>query len=458
MASPSIREFARVDDAAIFIEDTFDADTVRSIAGASPSAVVMLSPQRLPVDADGHSPAKTIRPVDSQPTSYVSGVSDSARKRPAPHRLFGTDLSNSSAGAVGSATKAAAPCIIRPPGSRLSFSACTTPKDPRKSTSVGRSAVLASRRASSLENVSTEETQNELLASYVHIEEFEKLEKERNRYREMYRYQAQLCEELTKKEQAAQSALQEKIIEVIAISSRNEESKRFIRQMKKEMQDCKERALPFLNRKLDEIRIEQSLKEKYEAMLRNQEAIHESEKAEMEKEMGALEALLKDSKCAANLGKNSDSLLRASYLKNTRMFNDLYHTRRERDAEMERRLELEKQIEGLKKERREAEFALTKERRMHSLREEQLIEDVHVMHEEVMNLTSELLEMQIKCRSEKQKEVEEEEEYAINVEEEGSDEEYTPIIEDIPHVTSTPPLHSAPPPRPARRQLAIPQQ
>ena len=473
MASPSIREFSRIDDAAIFIDDTFDAETVRSIAGTSPSAVVMLSPQRMPVDRNGYSPAK--RPSSdsaagggsaskythsqgyshhhadgssvSMPTTYVSGLSDSARKRPyaGGNRLFGTDLATNGSGTPGgpsakfsSNNSSTANTNIRSFGSRLCFSACTTPKDPRKGSSLVRPSLLSRRASSAGETASVaanivaaatttvdaacspagpssldrdrearereEALVAEILKGYVPLEDYERLEKERNRYREMYRYQAQLCEELTKRESEAQAALQEKIIEIIALSSRNEESKRFIRQMKREMQECRERALPFLNRKLDEIRVEQSIKEKYETMMRSQEAVFDAEKAELEKEMGALEALLKDSRCAAGMGKNSDSLLRASYLKNTRMFNDLYHTRRERDAEMDRRLELEKQLEGLRRERREAELTLTRERRAHCLREEQLIEDVHVMHEEVMQLTSELLEAQLRRDAEAQAE------------------------------------------------------
>lgn len=454
-STPVVRDFSSIDDPAVFIEDTFDSATLRGMEGLSPSALVMLSPQRMTADASNDenddptcggyhvysskrksglgmlgemsTPNQKRTPLGSRRLStsqkrHPTSLTDAAtpenisinNRAPSqgsmgrhPHglasasksRAFGTVLTLNHHSHV--VTKIDAKLFDTP------RKGDTTIVDTHalEETEIDMEEVLEATMgpADSLarhflaEEVSSNAaartiTEEELLDHYVPLEEYEKAIKERDRYREMYRYQSSMCDDYYQREREAQEKLQEKIRELIAVSSRNEESKRFIRQMKREMLDCRERTLPFLNKRLEDDRREKEIKDKFARQLQIEEETFEREEQRMKEENAALEALLKDLRKVCGLGKSPESLLKASYQKNIHLYGELCLTRKQLDSELERRAHLEKLNEILRKEKREAESGTSRERRRHFAREDTLIREAHELQDEIVRLRQKLID------------------------------------------------------------------
>lgn len=174
---------------------------------------------------------------------------------------------------------------------------------------------------------------------YVAHEEYTKLEKEAIQLEAMYDHSRAQYEALQQLQCDTNDKLQVKIMEVIALSSRNEESKRFIRQMKKEMLQCKERSLDLHNRAFDDSRMERDMRQKYENMMQFREEQHLSTESALTEEIASLHALVNDLGRSDKLGKSVMSLLKASYLKNAQQVAELLQARRDRQREHERRME-----------------------------------------------------------------------------------------------------------------------
>ncbi|ORC85375.1 uncharacterized protein TM35_000351190 [Trypanosoma theileri] len=345
------------DDTAIYLEDSMDEPTARCIS-SSPSVVAILSPQKLP-PSSGHA-------VDL--TDYDNGCSGgvSSVKVSRSHPL--SDLTNTGV-------------------TNLHFSKSPTP---RRSVS---SSLLQKRSSSGTPGSSQKHHHHhhhnkQQHGSHHHngvssalcmdsdhheertvpLAEYERLQRERNRYEKMYEHQKVLYEEMSERQSDTYKELQEKIIEVVALSTRNEENKRFIRQLKREMADSRTRVMNIQNRAMEETKMEKSARELYQTQLCEQREKYESCIEKHESRIAGLESLLKDitsmkGECDRIQVSQLDALLKASYAKNTALFGDLLRQGRQIDMLFESKAGLEKQLEQLRREKREMEASWSEERR-----------------------------------------------------------------------------------------------
>jgi hypothetical protein len=126
----------------------------------------------------------------------------------------------------------------------------------------------------------------------VPLAELKKVERERDRYKRMYEHQKSEADSALEKQQQEYDKLQEKITECIALGSRLEESKRFIRQLKKEVAAYRQRDLPYHNKALEDLKVETVIQKKVTSILKQQEAQFEELMEKKQTRMDALEALL----------------------------------------------------------------------------------------------------------------------------------------------------------------------
>ncbi|EKF30267.1 hypothetical protein MOQ_005925 [Trypanosoma cruzi marinkellei] len=368
------------DDTAIYLEDSVDESTARCISSA-PSVVAILSPQRMPANG-GHA-------VDI--TEYDSNSIGNSCSAKADRGLPLSDLTNSGT-------------------TRLSFSKSPTP---RRSLSLVTQRYTTTTTSSSSRALSFSEQRQsqhrhghhhhhsyhggtasmERCVDATHHEErmvplvvYEKLQRERNRYEKMYEHQKALYENMAEKQTETYQELQKKIIEVVALSTRNEENKRFIRQLKRDMADNRTRVMDIQNRALEETKQEKMAREQYQRKLHEYEEKYTLLIEKQETKLSSLESLLKDVTCMR--GENDriqvsqlDSLLKAAYAKNTALFGDLLRQGRQIDLLFENKVSLEKQLEQLRREKREIEAKWAEERRRMATEEErysvQLAEQQH---------------------------------------------------------------------------------
>jgi hypothetical protein len=331
------RQFGGDDECAIFIEDTMDPTLAKCVTN-SPSAVALLSPQRL---VEGAYVDVTEYDGEHLHGGYVSGVSSSVKKKRLPmHRGF-CDLTNQG---VRLNFKGGAPEVHETPGKR-----------------------------------------------YVAQTELERVEKERNRYQKMYEHQKALYEEMSEKQRETYQRLQDKIVEVVALSTRNEESKRFIRQLKKEMLESRSRVLDMRNHLLEESRNDKSCAAKYEAMLSVREQQFTATLQEVQAKAAGFESLLSDivhvkGENASLHSAQLDALLKASYAKNAALFGDYVKQGKRLELLFDRKMELERQIDALRKERKELEMSSSAERRRMAVEQSRIMEQVREQQAMILDL------------------------------------------------------------------------
>jgi hypothetical protein len=348
------RQFGTTDDVAIFMDDTFDMELTKCVTN-SPSAMAILSPQRMPVGSASGSGGKNayvdVTEYDPQQmlAGYQAGMSSSARKH---RRAFASDITNG--------------------GVRLTFGAERAPGRPCTSSAPGATDGASTSLNTSSASLPPPQQQPSASAALIAAQqvELERLEKERNRYCKMYEHQKALYEEMAQKQHETHQRLQEKIVEVVALSTRNEESKRFIRQLKREMLDCKTRTLDLHNKALDDLRVDRAAEDKYEAMMRQQELQFNTVVEEMQGKMAGLESLVKDLTAMHRDSPSTrvqigqlDMLLRAAYAKNAALFGDLFKQGRMLELTAERKIEAERIADALRREKRDADISVAAERR-----------------------------------------------------------------------------------------------
>ncbi|RNF26296.1 uncharacterized protein Tco025E_01445 [Trypanosoma conorhini] len=347
------------DDTAIYLEDSMDEPTVRCISSA-PSVVAILSPQRLPAN-DGR-----VVDITEYDNSNIGSGCGAYADRAAPL----SDLTNT--GVV-----------------RLSFSKSPTPRRSLSSSAPPRCASSRTPNSSekrqphrhpsqrqhchhppcgsslpvgqSLEAIPDEER-------LVPLAQYERLQRERNRYEKMYEHQKALYEDMAQKQAETHQELQKKIIDVVALSTRNEENKRFIRQLKRDMAENRTRVMDIQNRALEETKQEKSAREQYQRQLHEYEEKYTVLIEKQEAKLAGLESLLKDITCMKGESdrvqvSQLDALLKAAYAKNTALFGDLLRQGRQIDLLFEGKAALEKQLDQLRRERREIEATWAEERR-----------------------------------------------------------------------------------------------
>lgn len=211
------------------------------------------------------------------------------------------------------------------------------------------------------------EFNSEVDLSTVPRSEYERVERERRRYVKMYEHQKTLYEEMSARQVETYRELQEKIIEVVALSTRNEENKRLIRQLKCEMSDNRARMMAVQNRALEETKLEKSAKEQYELQLRENAEKHNSLMEQQKTKIAGLESLLKD--ITALKGESEqlqvfqlDALLKAAYAKNSALFGDMLRQGKQIDMLFRDKASLEQQLEQERREKRELEEQWAEER------------------------------------------------------------------------------------------------
>lgn len=224
----------------------------------------------------------------------------------------------------------------------------------------------------------------------VSLAEWERVERERSRYQKMYEHQRSLYDDMAQRHQEAQQKLQDKIVEVVALSTRNEESKRFIRQLKKEIGESRTRVLDMSNRQLEERRLDRqqasmdkmkdALEEQYSALLQERDV-----------KMAGLEGLLRDltqvkGESARLQVSQLDQLLKASYAKNAALFGDLFRQNRQLESLMDSKIELERTIDHLRRERREFDSTMATERRIGNQQNERFLQQVQEQQQMITEL------------------------------------------------------------------------
>ncbi|CCW67522.1 unnamed protein product [Phytomonas sp. Hart1] len=346
---PGLRQLGvSTDDSAIFIEDTIDRTMARCIS-ASPSAVSFLSPQQIP------------------PTGYV----DVAAYDPAYLRTPTGTGARAGAGAD--------PCAVR-----LRFVSSPTPLD----------RVLDGLPDASQPRGGSPSAR--MPEPMVPMRELERVEKERNRYEKMYEHQKMLYEEMTNKQTETYRALQEKIIDVIALSSRNEESKRYIRQLKKEMSESRTRVIDIQNKALEEARAERDAKSRYEAMIEDQTRHYEHMAERNEDAVIGMESFLQDL-TYMKLEEDKlhvsqlDSLLKAAYTKNTALLRDLLRQDCQINLLFNSKDCLERHVDQIRREKKELEKALADERRHMMYETERFVEQIENQQQSILNLRQMLI-------------------------------------------------------------------
>ncbi|KAG5512250.1 hypothetical protein GH5_07736 [Leishmania sp. Ghana 2012 LV757] len=382
------------DDAAIFLEDTVDRATAQCIE-ASPSALALLSPQHMPTSSAAHVD------VTEYDASFLGSLSASHRKstggnssgsgcsskgRPSHHHCRALhDVTNTSVTKKG---------FSAAPGSKS-----PTPKAARGSTSHGPHPHSASHSTSLTRSTSRRSTHGRSPSAsepMVPLADYEALQRERNRYEKMYEHQRALYEDMADKHADAYQALQDKIIEVVALSTRNEESKRFIRQLKREMSESRTRVMDMQNKALEEAKSERSAKVRYEALIQEHERKYERLVERHETKLAGMESLVKDLTCLRGDQDSIhvsqlDSLLKAAYSKSAALFSDLLRQGKQIDLLYEAKDALEAQVEQQRKEKRELEATLREERRHMATEMERMIEQIEEQQQSILNLRQMLI-------------------------------------------------------------------
>ncbi|CUI13818.1 Hypothetical protein, putative, partial [Bodo saltans] len=368
------------DDVAIFLDDTLDRATVRCLS-SSPSALAILSPQRLPVG--GHQRHHHADATDFDLVcNYAAGMSSSAKKKGNPSsrsRAFASELTNQNVVQSLSFGKSAhegggimstrqTPNKVKGTPQRHGNGAGALPFTPSAS-----STSLAMMDGGLSVPVSIDAGTSPLNSlapppGFVPLSEFERVEKERHRYQKMYEHQRGLYEDMAETQQDTYQKLQDKMVEVIALSTRNEESKKFIRQLKREMLESRTRSLDLHNKQWDDSRSDRSSQERLKTILNEQEAQFTARLHQQDAKMAGLEGLLRDVTTIRGDSNQIqvgqlDQLLKASYTKNAALFGDLVRQGRQLELIMERKIDLERTIESLRRERREGEANMASERR-----------------------------------------------------------------------------------------------
>eukprot|EP00331_Platyophrya_macrostoma_P002088 CAMPEP_0176426962 /NCGR_PEP_ID=MMETSP0127-20121128/12251_1 /TAXON_ID=938130 /ORGANISM="Platyophrya macrostoma, Strain WH" /LENGTH=430 /DNA_ID=CAMNT_0017808323 /DNA_START=187 /DNA_END=1479 /DNA_ORIENTATION=+ len=228
-------------------------------------------------------------------------------------------------------------------------------------------------------------------AGYVPVTELERVDRERHRYLKMYEHQKTLYEEMAATQQETHQKLQDKIIEVVALSTRNEESKRFIRQLKREMLENRTRTLDLHNRQWEEQRQEKGANLRFEETLERQEAHFTTLLSQQESRMAGLEGLVRD--LTVLKGESTslhvsqlDQLLKASYSKNAALFGDLMRVNRQFDLVCERKSEMERTVEALRRELKDVDRSILLERRHMNMQCDRFMEQVSEQQQMILEL------------------------------------------------------------------------
>ncbi|KAG8346969.1 hypothetical protein ERJ75_001747700 [Trypanosoma vivax] len=196
----------------------------------------------------------------------------------------------------------------------------------------------------------------------------ERLQRERDYYEKMYEQQKMLYQEVSVKHEEIYHELQGKIMDVVSLSTRNEENKRLIRQLRQEMADNRVRVVEMQNNALEERKKEKCVRERYDRLLHEQKEAHLSLIEEQRARLFSLERLLQDIEKVKGEGGelqlfHLDSLLKAAYAKNSVLFSDLLRQGRQIEALMEFKTSLEHRLEEAYRERRQMEESWAAERR-----------------------------------------------------------------------------------------------
>ncbi|KPI84430.1 hypothetical protein ABL78_6512 [Leptomonas seymouri] len=375
------------DDAAIFFEDTVDRATAQCI-DASPSAMALLTPQRMPSGQHAH---VDVTEYDASHLGSLSTTrcksSSSSKGRLSGQRSALHDVTNTSSAKMSSSTGASSKSPTPKPA-RLS--------SPQVSHSHRHAGSHSSLLMRSTPRHSTHDRSPSAAEPTVSLADYEALQKERNRFEKMYEHQRALYEEMAEKQAETYQALQDKIIEVVALSTRNEESKRFIRQLKREFSESRTRVMDMQNKALEEAKAERNAKSHYEALIREQERKYDRLVERHETKLAGMESLVKDlTKLRGEQDQlhvsQLDSLLKAAYSKSTALFSDLLRQERQIDLLYDAKGDVESQLEQLRREKRDMERVMREERRRTMAETERLIEQIEEQQQSILNLRQMLI-------------------------------------------------------------------
>jgi hypothetical protein len=326
------REFKdTTDDRAIFMEDTFTSEVAHQL-GASPGGMAMLSP------------------IPGAPATHDLGSSSSARR------------ARSLASSVGSSNSSLMALMAAVPSSnskhagglRRAFASDLTNSHPAD----GKSLFLASTPGQQRlrPSMATTATSPLPLPETVSAEAHRELEAERDRLFCMYEHQRNIADNANEALMAEQDRCRDKIAEVIALQSRIEEGKRFIRQIKKELAECKVRALPHHNQPFTAA-ISARTQAKFDDELEQLRADAEKVIRDQDNRLVAAEDVIHELDHAAT--KSTSALLVDAYKQINHLRTDLARGEQKVQAQAMRRVATEKELEMVRHDLadRDAEFA-----------------------------------------------------------------------------------------------------
>jgi hypothetical protein len=182
------------------------------------------------------------------------------------------------------------------------------------------------------------------------------LERENERLVAMYEYQRKLALDAEAQRGEAEEKLQAKIVEAIGLASRLEESKRFIRQLKKESAESRARTVAMLNGSsgsggggaggtarpapVDEAQLERLFEQRVGAAVRNVEMRYAAVVRDQQDRIQALEELLGSEECSVT------KLAEAAMVRNRRLLDEVAGSKAAVAAAQERAVAIAREAEA----------------------------------------------------------------------------------------------------------------
>eukprot|EP00796_Vickermania_ingenoplastis_P009131 gene9131-6418_t len=383
------------DDPAIFVFDTMDPSQA-SLLTTSPSAVAILTPQRL--NSTQGCPQLDVSEYDGMggPPRHRSPHGKSFAGRKSQERNVLVDVTHRTNTSANASWK--------------------TPVAKRLSASLQRAASVSGHNRCSCSpspQYAPSRAEDTFLIS---VEELEALRRDRRRFEKMYEHQKSLYEEMRDRFGEVYRLYQQKIVEVMALSTRLEVSKTTIRQQKREA-EARGGIVARENRMLKEIKkVRQEYQEKYDTLLEE----HKTKLAAMDSLHKDISSMIEDNE-RIHISQ-LDSLLKASYCKTTALISDLLRQRKSHQALCEEKLAADRRLEAVVKERRSSEARYLSElsrrdrecERLYAQSEEQQREILHLRQLLIRTLGDQENAIDIDEDLEEGEEEEEEEEFEVD--------------------------------------------
>lgn len=389
------------DDAAIFLFDTMDRATAQMLT-SSPSAAVILTPQR----ASGRPQQRC--DISDYDTDQIGVVARSSCSQSQPRCRSRRSASHSenkgsqrSAGALSDITV-----------KHNSNGNCKTPRSNPFTPSLGRATSCSTVNSPmgllhSVIRDKRDDGDETFLAS---AEDVGRLQRERKRFEKMYEHQKALYDGMRDRFTDTYKLFQQKVTEVIALSTRLELSKSLLRQLKKDSLENRTQIVNRENAVLEVFKKEQHSRLGAERELEEYRDKYNRLLREHKTKMAAMESLHSDLTCMAEDSdrlhvSQLDHLLTASYAKTTALYSDLMRQRHAYQIVCEEKMNIAQQLELARKEKRDTELRFLAELKRRDAELEALHEQSDDYQQTILNMRQMLIRtMNPSCDMEEEEE------------------------------------------------------